>query len=311
MKDSYSREINYLRLSLTGRCNLNCIYCKRDPVGRPDISLEEIKNLVEALAELGINKVRLTGGEPLMRDDIVEITKTIASIPGITDLAMTTNAILLTKYAKDLKAAGLHRLNISLNTLDYDTFKNMARFGKLPEVLAGIEAAKEAGFEKIKFNTVLMRGENDKDIETFIEYAKNEPIEVRFIEYMPMGDKYEKAKVIKADEVLAAHPELYPIDNADKKSVATLYTGDGFKGKVGFITPISSSFCDNCNRIRVTHDLKVRMCLGKDFENDLAPFIYLPKEELKAELSRIIKAKPEKGFCSGFTTQRKMGNIGG
>ena len=311
MEDRYGRVINYLRLSVTGRCNLNCIYCKRDPVGRPDISLQEIKNLVTALAEMGVNKVRLTGGEPLMRNDIVEITEAIASVPGIKDLAMTTNAILLPKYAQALKDAGLMRLNISLNTLDYDTFKNMSRFGKLNEVLEGIEAAKKAGFEKLKFNTVLMRGENEKDVDTFINYAKNEPVEVRFIEYMPMGDKYDKEKVIKADEVLARHPELYPIENADKKSVATLYTGEGFKGKVGFITPVSSSFCSNCNRIRVTHDLKVRMCLGKDFENDLEPFINLPKEKLKAELERIIYNKPEKGFCAGFTTKRKMGNIGG
>lgn len=311
MIDSYGRAINYLRLSLTGRCNLNCIYCKRDPVGRPDISLPEIKNLVGALAEMGVDKVRLTGGEPLMREDIVEITAAIASIPEIKDLAMTTNAILLPKYAKALKEAGLQRLNISLNTLDYDTFKSISRFGKLNEVLAGIEAAKAAGFTKLKFNTVLMRGENDKDIDTFIKYAAEEPVEVRFIEYMPMGDKYDKEKVIKAAEVLERHPELKRLENSDKKSVATLYAGEGFKGKVGFITPVSASFCPNCNRIRVTHDLKVRMCLGKDFENDLAPLINLPREELKAELSKIIYAKPEKGFCSGFTTKRKMGNIGG
>ena len=311
MLDKYNREINYLRLSVTGRCNLNCIYCKRDAVGRADITLAEIEKLIKNLAALGVNKVRLTGGEPLMRKDIAEITSIIANTAGIDDLAMTTNAVHLSQYAQELKDAGLHRLNISLNTLSPERFKKMSRFGKLDEVLAGIEAAKKAGFTKIKFNVVLMRGENDVDVPEFIRLAKEGPIEIRFIEYMPMGKNYDESKLVTAAEVLAMHPELQQTTNEDGSSVAKLYSGEGFIGRIGFITPVSNSFCKYCNRLRITHDMKLRMCLGSDEETDLTPIMEMTDAEAQEFIRNAVNQKPQTGFCSDFSTRRGMGNIGG
>ena len=311
MLDKYNREINYLRLSVTGRCNLNCIYCKRDAVGRADITLAEIEKLIKNLAALGVNKVRLTGGEPLMRKDIAEITSIIANTAGIDDLAMTTNAVHLSQYAQELKDAGLHRLNISLNTLSPERFKKMSRFGKLDEVLAGIEAAKKAGFTKIKFNVVLMRGENDVDVPEFIRLAKEGPIEIRFIEYMPMGKNYDESKLMTAAEVLAMHPELQQTTNEDGSSVAKLYSGEGFIGRIGFITPVSNSFCKYCNRLRITHDMKLRMCLGSDEETDLTPIMEMTDAEAQEFIRNAVNQKPQTGFCSDFSTRRGMGNIGG
>ena len=311
MLDKYNREINYLRLSVTGRCNLNCIYCKRDAVGRADITLAEIEKLIKNLAALGVNKVRLTGGEPLMRKDIAGITSIIANTAGIDDLAMTTNAVHLSQYAQELKDAGLHRLNISLNTLSPERFKKMSRFGKLDEVLAGIEAAKKAGFTKIKFNVVLMRGENDVDVPEFIRLAKEGPIEIRFIEYMPMGKNYDESKLMTAAEVLAMHPELQQTTNEDGSSVAKLYSGEGFIGRIGFITPVSNSFCKYCNRLRITHDMKLRMCLGSDEETDLTPIMEMTDAEAQEFIRNAVNQKPQTGFCSDFSTRRGMGNIGG
>ena len=311
MLDKYNREINYLRLSVTGRCNLNCIYCKRDAVGRPDITLAEIEKLIKNLAALGVDKVRLTGGEPLMRKDIAEIVSIIANTEGIKDLAMTTNAALLSQYAQKLKNAGLHRLNISLNTLSPERFKNMSRFGKLDEVLAGIENAKKAGFNNIKFNVVLMRGENDVDIPEFIRMAKESPVEIRFIEYMPMGRNYDESKLITAAEVLSMYPELKQTQNEDGNSVAKLYGGEGFAGRIGFITPVSNSFCKYCNRLRITHDMKLRMCLGSDEETDLAPIMEMTDAEAREFIRNAVNQKPQTGFCSDFSTRRGMGNIGG
>lgn len=310
MLDKHQREINYLRLSVTGRCNLNCIYCKRESGKSADLTVEEIGRLVNALAALGVNKIRLTGGEPLMRKDIVEIVRVCAAAPGIADLAMTTNAILMHKYAAALKEAGLNRVNISLNTLIPETFKQMCRYGRLDEVLAGLKAAEEAGFP-VKINVVLMRGQNDAEIGDFIRMAKERPVEVRFIEYMPMGRRYDKSKMIPTEEVLQRFPELLPLENRNISSVARLYRGEGYKGLVGFISPVSHAFCHLCNRLRITHDAKLRLCLGDDGEIDLRPALAGSDEELKNFFAQALSAKPKQGFCSDFETKRGMGNIGG
>ncbi|MCL2678078.1 MAG: GTP 3',8-cyclase MoaA [Clostridiales bacterium] len=310
MLDQHQREINYLRLSVTGRCNLDCIYCKRESGKSPDFTVEEIGRLARALTALGVKKIRLTGGEPLMRKDIVEIVRVCAEAPGLADLAMTTNAILMPRYATGLKESGLSLVNISLNTTEPETFKQMCRYGRLDEVLVGMKEAEEAGFP-VKINVVLMRGVNDAEIGDFIRMAKERPIEVRFIEYMPMGRKYDKSKMIPTEEVLERFPELLPLENENRSSVARLYRGEGYKGLVGFISPVSHAFCHLCNRLRITHDAKLRMCLGDDGETDLRTALAGSDEELAAFLEEAIAAKPKQGFCSDFTTKRGMGNIGG
>ena len=296
MIDNYNRQINYLRVSVTDKCNLRCRYCMPEE-GVPHrehadmMTAEETLMAIKSAAKLGINKVRITGGEPLVKRGIVKLCKAVAEIPGMKEVCMTTNAVLLPKYAADLKAAGVDRLNISLDTLDPEKFHYITRIGELQDVLDGMKAAEEAGFENTKINCVLMGGFNDDEIEDFVDLTREKPIEVRFIELMPIGGgiDFEKQQFVSCEEVLKRVPELEPLDQDG--GVAKLYQIPGAPGRVGLIRPISCEFCEGCNKIRLTADGKLKPCLHSDQEITLKG---LMQDEMTETIKTAILEKPEK-----------------
>jgi cyclic pyranopterin phosphate synthase len=281
--DAYNRPISYLRISVTDRCNLRCIYCM-PPEGVPwrshdDIlRYEEIETIVQAAADLGITKIRLTGGEPLVRPGVVDLVRLLSRIPGIDDLAMTTNGILLSRYAADLAGAGLQRVNVSLDTLRPERFRRITRRGQLEDVLVGMEAAREAGLEPIKINTVVIRGMNDDEVVDLAQKTMETGWNVRFIEMMPVGngtlaDGDWRERVVTAREIRqrieSVLGELEPAKISTGNGPARYYHLPGAEGTLGFITPISEHFCYQCNRLRLTADGQLRPCLLSDHEIDL------------------------------------------
>ncbi len=269
MKDHYQREISYLRVSVTDLCNLRCRYCMPDGVCQKShadiLSFEEITEIVTAAAQLGIRKVRITGGEPLVRRGVVELCRMVAAVPGIQEVALTTNGILLEKYAEGLKEAGVKRVNISLDTMDPDKYHDITGRGNLEDALRGIRAAFRAGLTPVKVNTVLIGGFNDDEIRAFVELTREHPIELRFIELMPMGGLFGKDAYLPGDEVLKQVPELVPVE-AETGSVARLYRLSDGQGKVGLISSLSNHFCATCNRLRLTSEGNLKPCLHSNQE---------------------------------------------
>ena len=323
--DAFNRPISYLRVSVTDRCNLRCVYCM-PPEGVPwrpheeILRYEEIETIVRAAAELGINKVRLTGGEPLVRKGLVDLVRMLARIPGIDDLAMTTNGTLLARYAEELKAAGLKRVNVSLDTLRPERFRRITRLGELSDTLEGIAAAKKAGLVPVKINTVVIRGLNDDEVVDFARLTVEGDWHVRFIEVMPLGDNAEWAGngYVPMDEVRARiEGELGELIPAKMRGSgpARYYRLPGAKGTVGFITPISEHFCHRCNRLRLTADGRLRPCLLSDYEIDLRTPLRrgASAEEIKALIIEGIRNKPERHHLEEglFPHGRAMSEIGG
>lgn len=315
MLDGEGRLIEYLRLSVTDRCNCRCTYCMPaggvPMLGHKDIlSFEELTEVVTACAQLGVRKVRLTGGEPLVRRGLPELVRMIRAVPGVEELAMTTNATLLAPVAAELHHAGLDRLNVSLDTLDAARYAELTRGGSLEDALAGLAAARDAGFSHTKVNCVLMGGVNDADVPRLAELARTEPIGVRFIELMPMGPcaGWPKARFIPAETVLEAVPGLEPLR---RDGVAELWHAPGWAGNVGLIRPMSHRFCDGCSRIRVTADGRLKPCLHSAAE---IPLRGLHGEALLAELRRGIAAKPAYHHMDqdhASQSARDMNEIGG
>lgn len=315
MLDGEGRLIEYLRLSVTDRCNCRCTYCM--PAGgvpmlghRDILSFEELTEVVGACAQLGVRKVRLTGGEPLVRRGLPELVRMIRAVPGVEELAMTTNATLLAPVAAELHHAGLDRLNVSLDTLDAARYAELTRGGSLEDALAGLAAARDAGFSRTKVNCVLMGGVNDADVPRLAELARTEPIDVRFIELMPMGPcaGWPKARFVPAETVLEAVPGLVPLR---RDGVAELWHAPGWAGNVGLIRPMSHRFCDGCSRIRVTADGRLKPCLHSAAE---IPLRGLHGEALLAELRRGIAAKPAYHHMDqdhASQSVRDMNEIGG
>lgn len=315
MLDGEGRLIEYLRLSVTDRCNCRCTYCM--PAGgmpmlghRDILSFEELTEVVTACAQLGVRKVRLTGGEPLVRRGLPELVRMIRAVPGVEELAMTTNATLLAPVAAELHHAGLDRLNVSLDTLDATRYAELTRGGSLEDALAGLAAARDAGFSRTKVNCVLMGGVNDADVPRLAELARTEPIDVRFIELMPMGPcaGWPKARFIPAETVLEAVPGLVPLRH---DGVAELWHAPGWVGNVGLIRPMSHRFCDGCSRIRVTADGRLKPCLHSAAE---IPLRGLHGEALLSELRRGIAAKPAYHHMDqdhASQSARDMNEIGG
>lgn len=315
MLDGEGRLIEYLRLSVTDRCNCRCTYCM--PAGgvpmlghRDILSFEELTEVVTACAQLGVRKVRLTGGEPLVRRGLPELVRMIRAVSGVEELAMTTNATLLAPVAAELHHAGLDRLNVSLDTLDAARYAELTRGGSLEDALAGLAAARDAGFSRTKVNCVLMGGVNDADVPRLAELARTEPIDVRFIELMPMGPcaGWPKARFIPAETVLEAVPGLVPLR---RDGVAELWHAPGWAGNVGLIRPMSHRFCDGCSRIRVTADGRLKPCLHSAAE---IPLRGLHGEALLAELRRGIAAKPAYHHMDrdhASQSARDMNEIGG
>lgn len=315
MKDQYLRDITYLRVSITDRCNLRCRYCMPDGVcklSHEDIlSYEEILEIVEAAAELGVKKIRITGGEPLVRPGCADLCRMISGVKGIEELTLTTNGVLLEQQAKALKEAGVGRVNVSLDTLDPEKYKKITGGGDISRVLRGIEKAKEAGLAPLKLNAVLIGGFNDNEIADFVELTRNNPVELRFIELMPMGDtEFGESAYIPGDTVLQRVPELQEIPSDG--GVARLYRLPDGVGKVGLISPLSRHFCDTCNRIRLTSEGAIKPCLHSSREISLRG---LHGEELKQRLSEAILEKPKMHGTLDANHQseagRNMNTIGG
>jgi cyclic pyranopterin phosphate synthase len=327
--DVYSRAINYLRISVTDRCNLRCIYCmpeegiawqSHDSILR----YEEIETVVRAAAGLGVTKLRLTGGEPLVRPDVVSLVAMLARVPGIDDLSMTTNGILLPRYAQALARAGLCRVNISLDTLRPERFERMTRFGHLEDVLAGIASAQGAGLQPVKLNTVVVRGVNDDEVLDLAHKTVDEGWNVRFIEWMPVGDqalaegKWAQG-VVTGDEIRstieAALGPLEPAVASAGGGPARYSRVAGARGTLGFITPISDHFCFRCNRLRLTADGQLRPCLLSDQEIDLRTPLRqgASVEQIQALLLQGIERKPKEHHLDEHLQpeNRVMSQIGG
>lgn len=314
IKDSYGRTIQYLRLSVTDLCNYRCIYCIPETgVCKKDhsdiLSIEEMTEIVRAAHHLGINKIRLTGGEPLVRKGIVSLCKNIKAIDSSIDLGITTNGSLLAPMAKELKDAGVDRLNISLDSLDPATFGIITRGGDPQDVLNGIKAAQEAGFDNIKLNCVLLKGVNENDIQELMRLTRDNDIHVRFIELMPLGvaKSWDQSRFMTTDEIEKYLPNdaLLKIDG-----VARVYRLPDHKGTIGLICPMSHSFCNMCNKIRVTADGKLKPCLHSEQEINIRG---LCGQELEQAIKDGIKEKPEshRFGTAGSATERFMNEIGG
>ena len=317
MIDLFGRNITYLRLSVTELCNLRCRYCMPaegicKKAHEEMLTQEEMIMAVRAAASLGVTKLRITGGEPLVKPNILELCRQAAAVPGIRELCLTTNGTLLPKLAEPLRAAGVQRLNISLDTLDEAKYRHITRVGSLREALQGIEVASAAGFEKIKINTVLIGGFNDEEIPALAELTLRYPVDVRFIELMPMVDSpdFGPEAFLPNRVVTEKMPQLQPLP--EDGGVARLYRLPGALGRVGLISPVSAHFCAACNRIRITADGKIKPCLHAADEFSIKG---LGEEEMKQVLREAILAKPkwhgELSYTVHSRARRSMNQIGG
>ena len=317
MKDQFGRDITYLRVSVTELCSLRCVYCMPEAgiVKRPHCEMmteEETILAIRTAAELGIKKVRITGGEPLEKRNILSICEKTAAIPGIREVCLTTNALRLPKMAADLKKAGVEHINISLDTLDPDKYHRITRIGRLDAALAGLHAALDTGFSTIKINAVLIGGFNDDEIRPLAELTLKYPIDVRFIELMPMVDShtFSPEAFIPVTTVLDVLPEAVPLE--PDGGVAKLYRLPGTLGKVGLISPVSAHFCGTCNRLRLTADGKLKPCLHSSEEYSIKG---LTEEDMKKQFITAIYGKPAMhpplSATESTQSEREMFRIGG
>lgn len=296
LKDRFDRTLDYLRLSVTDQCNLRCSYCMPErgiPLIKPEdiMSKEEILALARAFVDLGVTKIRLTGGEPTLRPDLTEIIRGLKAM-GVREIVMTTNGVLLPEKAEEYKAAGLNRVNISLDTLDPAKYREITRGGDISRVLAGIDRALELDLAPIKLNVVLMRGFNDDEVDDLIELTKDPRIHVRFIELMPLGQAEDKkSSFMPVGEIIQRYPDFIELPSYDH-SVARRFKKPGYQGTVGFINPISCNFCADCNRIRVSSSGNLRLCLHAGEVANLKSAIPDP-DKLKQLILKSIEQKPE------------------
>ena len=315
MLDQTGRTIDYLRLSVTDLCNYRCIYCMgEDGVCKKDhreiLSIEELAEMGKAAVACGVRKIRLTGGEPLVRRGILELCRQLRGLEGLEELTLTTNGSLLPGMAADLKTAGVDRLNISLDTLDDERFRAVTRRGELKDVLEGLRAAEDAGFVRTKINTVLLGGINDDEIPALVGLTREKAIGVRFIELMPMGPcaDWPKERFIGADTVLEKVPALQLVRT---DGVAEVYQVPGWAGTVGLIRPVSHCFCDRCNRIRITADGRLKPCLHSARE---IPLRGLSGADLERAIREAVAEKPERHHLAEehlSRSARNMNEIGG
>ncbi len=315
MRDTFEREISYLRVSITDLCNLRCQYCMPEEgveklEHREILTVEEIDRAIRAAAKCGIRKIRITGGEPLVRRGVLDICRNAANTPGIEEVCLTTNGVLLGRMAEDLKAAGVTRLNISLDTMKEEKYRTITRCGSLADALAGLEAAEHAGFRRTKINCVLMGGVNDDEIADFVGLTREHDYSVRFIELMPIGESagWDQQRFLSGDAVLQTVPELTPVGT---DGVSELYRVPGWEGTVGLIKPISRHFCPTCNRIRLTSDGKLKPCLHSAQEIDLRG---LDAQQMEQTIRDAILAKPQRHHLSSESASeslRGMSAIGG
>ncbi len=279
LTDKFNRVVDYVRISVTDRCDFRCVYCMAEDMTflprEHILSLEEIELIAKAFVELGVNKIRLTGGEPLVRKGIVELVSNLSALPSLKELNMTTNGSQLSTLAKPLKEAGLNRINVSLDSLKSEKFKAMTRTGDLNKVLEGIKAAQLAGFKQIKVNTVMLKGQNDDEIQDLIDYVRREQLDISFIEEMPLGQIVEhdrEQSFMASDEIREKINKHYPLQmGIEKTGGPSQYWRfeDGVSSRIGFISPHSHNFCATCNRVRLTAEGKLLLCLGNEHSVDL------------------------------------------
>ncbi|MCS1407552.1 MAG: GTP 3',8-cyclase 2 [Verrucomicrobia subdivision 3 bacterium] len=343
--DSYQRTIRDLRISVTDRCNFRCLYCLPETEAAANfyrsrwnqnpgipihhqwkpkheiLSFEEIERTAQIAVACGIEKIRLTGGEPLLRQNIATLIQKLARIPGIRDLAMTTNGFLFPKYAIELREAGLHRVSFSLDSFDKDNFKRLTGVQGLAKVTRSVQLAKELGFDPIKVNAVIIRDINDHEIEGLCQYALDEQISVRFIEFMPLDSSkaWQNEHVFSGNKILARLQkkfDLTPTQSANASETAKRWQINGAKGEVGIIAPVTEPFCGHCNRLRLTSDGQIRTCLFSLHEHDLKPLLRgkASDEDIAAHLQSIVYKK-EAGHKIGredfVQPTRTMSCIGG
>jgi len=306
--DRFNRHIDYVRLSVTDRCDFRCVYCMAEEmtfVPRAEVlTLEEIAQVARAFVGLGVRRIRLTGGEPTVRAGLDKLAGWISGLPGLDELTLTTNGARLVQQAQALREAGVARLNVSLDSLDAGRFKALTRTGELAQVLAGIDAARDVGFSRIKINSVIMRERNDDEIEALVQYALNHQLDIAFIEEMPLGhiDEHQRAEVfVSSDEIrqrLAKRWALLPLTD-ETGGPSRYWQIAGFASRIGFISPHSHNFCHLCNRVRVTAEGRLLLCLGNEHSVDLKAILRsgLSQTEVDDALSAAIVAamdiKPE------------------
>lgn len=320
--DNLGREISYLRVSITDRCNYRCIYCKPEEqfefIPHEEVlRYEEIVEIIKEAVNLGVTKVRITGGEPLVRKGVVDFIKKLREIKKLEDISLTTNGFFLSEYAEKLKDAGLNRVNISLDSLQEEKYKRITRGGSLEKALKGINSALKAGLLPIKINTVLIRGINDDEVEDFVRLTLGRPLNIRFIEFMPSGEELKDnyrdkfISVLEIKESLAEKYSFRPVDINSGNGPAKYYQIKGGQGTIGFITALSQHFCKTCNRIRLTSEGKLRPCLFSNIEVDVKQAIRNAKTDDKIIRSKIIRNNIEKAISikpEGHKLNEKFSN---
>ena len=322
--DCYKRQIDYIRVSVTDRCNLRCFYCTVKNIPRMThddiLRYEEIEKIVKASAEMGVKSVRITGGEPLVRPEVPKLVDLLSEVKGIDEITLTTNGILLANYARELKQAGLKRVNISLDTLQEKRFEKITGTGKLKDVLNGIEAARKAGLNPVKINMVVLGGVNDDEVLDFCLKTKEEGWHIRFIEYMPlMGKQSEKVGMVTIKDIKETIEdglgELKPCGKVSGSGPARYYSLQGAVGTIGFISPVSECFCQDCNRFRLTADGKLRPCLLSDEEVDIKTILRngAGEEDVRKVVKEAINKKPKNHELKNGENgkKRQMWQIGG
>ncbi|SFU31245.1 GTP 3',8-cyclase MoaA [Halomonas korlensis] len=309
--DDFGRRVSYVRLSVTDRCDFRCVYCMSEEMTflprAQVLTLEELALVARAFVELGVEKVRLTGGEPLVRRDINQLVDEIGALPGLSDFAMTTNGASLPKYASQLRDGGLKRLNISLDSLDPERFRRLTRTGDLGKVIEGIRAAKQAGFARIKLNAVILKGRNDDEVVDLVEFARSEGLDISFIEEMPLGDvsDHDRAETYcSSDEVQALIEARYPLIPTTETTPgpSRYFRMSDSDSRVGFISPHSHNFCSTCNRVRVTVEGRLLLCLGNEHSVDLRKVLRRHPGDIDILKKTIVQAMPLKPERHHFTT---------
>ncbi|HTF97105.1 MAG TPA: GTP 3',8-cyclase MoaA [Cellvibrio sp.] len=307
LTDHFGRIINYVRLSVTDRCDLRCVYCMAEEMTflpRSEVlSIEEFTRLGKAFVDLGVTKLRITGGEPLVRKGTVELMQNLGQLPGLKELCLTTNGTHLPQYAQAIKDAGIKRINISLDSLNPERFRQLTRFGDLNQVLAGIKAAQQAGL-RIKLNCVALKNYNADEVPGLVQFAVNEGLDISFIEEMPLGKINEHgraAEYVSSDELRTQINRVFDLqptmDNKDNAGPSRYWQIAGHPSRIGFISPHSHNFCSSCNRVRVTATGKLLLCLGQENSVDLREVLREaenPDAELRARIINAMHHKPEK-----------------
>jgi len=325
--DSFGRDVRYLRLSVTDRCNLRCTYCMTEDMTflprSKVLSIEEMALVGQAFVELGVEKIRLTGGEPLVRNGVIELASQLSQLSGLRELVMTTNGVLLKKFSASLAGAGVSRLNISIDSLKPDRFTRLTRFGAMSEVLEGIQMAKLAGFKKIKLNAVILQNINEDEILDLTQYAVDNGFDISFIEEMPLGEISShhrtdtQLKSQSIEQTLVTRFRLEPVDFQDPNAGPSRYQQvANTQTKVGFISPMSNNFCSSCNRVRVTAEGLLLLCLGNEHSLDLRQILRQnPTDQslLKQAIESSMERKPERHYfdSNDITVTRHMSVTGG